>query len=487
MRANPSIAIYRRLREQPMWRLLAAQNAPTILGILAFHLSGDGTGMPGSLLHPRIERDLEDLRARGDDMPQTAQVYVATWLREGWLERRLPPGAAEEIYDLSAAAVAAIRFADGLEQPKSAATESRLAIVIAALTSLAADTDTDAARKIARLEAEKARIESEIESIRAGSVRVLPAAAAAERVREVINLADELASDFRRVREEFEGLNQRLRASVMDPDGNRGSVLEQVFSGIDVIADSEAGRTFNAFWRLLTDDREATAMSDAIESLASKDFVQRLPQRERLFLLRLTDVLLRQGTSVHDVLQSFARNLKQFVQSREYLEQRRLVQLLREAQAAAVAVKDEARPTSDIADLALTSIRANSLSRWVFHDPSLQAVPGGMQLGAPAAIDLETIGALVAQSEIDFRSLKANVMAVLEEHSQASIGQVLCRFPATQGLGSVVGLIALGSRHGVTVPSEEMVVWTGNDGVSRRARIPMIHFVKEKADDLVRS
>jgi len=43
----------------------------------------------------------------------------------------------------------------------------------------------------------------------------------------------------------------------MDSEGNRGEVLDSLFAGIDLIAESEVGRTFSAFWRLLTDPEQA--------------------------------------------------------------------------------------------------------------------------------------------------------------------------------------------------------------------------------------
>jgi hypothetical protein len=107
-----------------------------------------------------------------------------------------------------------------------------------------------------------------------------------------------------------------------------------------------------------------------------------------------------------------------------------------------------------------------------------------MRDGAAAPIDLESIGELVAQSELDFRSLRAQVRAVLRQHEQASIGEVLEHFPATQGLGSVVGLLALGSRHGFRGDSVETVSWVGEDEQSRRARIPTIYFLRERSHEL---
>ena len=410
---------------------------------------------------------------------------MAGWLAEGYLERRYPNGASEEEYELSTSTIEAIRFTAGQVKPHSAATETRLGLVIDALARLAEATDADRQRRVARLRAEQERLEREIAAIEQGVLHILPEAAALERTREIIVLADGLAGDFRRVRDQFEQLNRDLRARIMENEGSRGDVLDSLFAGIDLITDSEAGRTFSAFWRLLTDPEQSATLDEALDQLMARDFVGQLDSQERKFLLRLTPTLLDQGGMVHDVLQSFARSLKHFVQSREFLEQRRLNTLLRQAQLAALALKDEVKATDTLHyTLPLTSSKLASLSQWVLHDPALQALPGAMLDGEAAPIGLDSVGELVAQSEIDFRSLKRHVLAVLELQSQATVADVLRAYPAAQGLGSVLGLLALGSRHGMVAGHSETVSWTGGDEQQRSAHIPVIYFVKERANEL---
>lgn len=485
MKPDKAIATYRRMRKQPLWSLLASDNGPTVLALLQATLYEDERSLPASIFHERIERELERMRNLGDDFPQTAQQYVATWLAAGYLERRFPSGSQEEQYELATPAVEAIRFISGLVAPHSAATESRLSLVIGALTRLSDDTDSDKVRRVARLRAEQQRIEHEIAALEQGVLHVLPEAAALERTREIIALADNLAADFRRVRDQFEQLNRDLRERIMDSEGNRGEVLDALFAGIDLIADSDAGRTFAAFWRLLTDPIQSSTLDQALERLMSRQFMAALTPAERRFLLHLTSTLLDQGGMVHDVLQSFARSLKHFVQSREYLEHRRLNQVLREAQRAAMGLKETIGASDTLNySLALTSSKLSSLSQWVLHDPALQALPDVMADGESALIGLDMVSELVAQSEIDFRSLVSHVHAVLALRSQASIGDILGSFPAAQGLGSVLGLLALGSRHGVIGASGETVSWIGGDGTPRQATIPLIFFVRERLDEL---
>jgi hypothetical protein len=480
------IAAYRRLRDQPLWKLLAAEHAPVVIALLQTHLFESDRSLPASIFHERIERDLEELRAQGLVLPQTAQAYVADWLRAGYLERRYPAGASEEEYELSVAAAEAIHFVAGLVEPRAAATESRLTVVIDQLARLAEETDTDPRSRVATLLAERERLDAQIAAVQQGRLDSLTDAQAIERTQEIIGLAQELAGDFRYVRDRFESLNRELRERLVNDDAsNRGQTLQALFDGVDLISESDAGRTFSAFWKLLTDPEQSTILEESIEQVLSRPFAGQLQIQDRRFLRRLLRVLLDQGSSVHDVLQHFARSLKHFVQSREYLEQRRLNQLLKEAQRVALALKDRIHAAEPIGyTLQLSSSRVRSVAQWVLYDPSLHTVSGGMTEGDAAPIGLDVIADLVAQSEIDFLALKANVRTVLRERDQASIREVMQQFPATQGLGSVVGYIAIGSRHGVPAERSERVSWEGTDGTWRTARIPIIYFLRERINEL---
>ena len=486
MKADKHIAACRALREQPVWRLLASRHGPFVIGLLQTHLLESENRLPASVFLERIDRDLEELRARGEDFPQSAQTYIAEWLREGYLERRFPSGAVEEEYEVSSSAAIVIRFISGLAEPRIAATESRLAVVIQQLVRLAEETDSNPETRVASLLSERERLDRQIDEIRSGRAVLLADSQALERIREITALADGLASDFRRVRDDFESLNRELRERLLDDESTRGDVLERLFAGVDVIGESEAGRTFSAFWRLLTDPGQSATFDGALDQVMSRGFASQLQAKERRFLHGLTRTLLEQGGMVHEVLQHFAGSLKTFVQSREYLEQRMVNQRLKDAQRAALALRDEVRTTAALDYvLSLTGSRLSSLSQWLLYDPSLDAPPGGMQNADASPITLESVADMVAQSEIDFRGLKANIRAVLDERSQASIAEVLISFPASPGLGSVVGYIALGSRHGVLAGAEETVEWRGSDDQYRAARIPAIYFLRERAHELV--
>jgi len=488
MKLQARIATYRRLREEPLWRLLAADHAPEIVGLLQTLLLDGERKLRASILFERLQHHLDAINTSDlpRELPRTAQAYVADWLAKGFLERRLPEGASEEEYELSAQTAQAIRFVSSLDTPRIAATESRLSLVIQQLVRLAEQTETDPTARLQALYAERDRLDAEIARVSTGKVAALDGKRALERAREVIQLADELAEDFRRVRDDFEHLNREFRERIIDDEGERGDVLDRLFEGVDVIAESEAGRSFNAFWALLNDVEQSAQLDAALESVLSRGFAKKLQRHERQFLRGLAGVMLERGGHVHEVLQQFARSLRGFVQSRGYLEQRRLNQLLKQAQAEALQLRDSVSVRQRTPyTLQLTTSRLRSLSQWRLHDPRNTQVDGSIVRSEGAAISLDSVGELVAQSEIDFRSLRRDLHELLADHAQLSISQVLDRRPAEQGLGSVVGYLSLATRHGVQAKDQhEAVSWKGGDGQWRHARIPLVWFLKEKRHEL---
>lgn len=77
MKAAKTLAHYQRLRTQAVWRLLAAHHAPVIIALLQTYLYDNERSLPASVLLERFDRDLALLRAQGEDLPQTAQLYLS--------------------------------------------------------------------------------------------------------------------------------------------------------------------------------------------------------------------------------------------------------------------------------------------------------------------------------------------------------------------------------------------------------------------------
>lgn len=454
------------------WRLLRADNAPVIAAILGAHLGGESRRLPAAELYEAIDHDLDALRAHDFDLPQTAQAYCAEWRKAGFLVRRPAEEVRGETFELAPGALSALRFLEQLASPRQTVTESRLSNIAAQLNQLAIDTDPDTTRRLEQLHAQRDRLDAQIERIAAGEDDPVDTARAAERVRDILAQAEELPSDFARVRARFEELNRDLRARIVESDASQQAVLDEVFRGVDLIAESEEGRSFSGFSTLVLDPAVGTAFDDDIIRVLDRDFAGELMPADRRFLRRFITTLKDHSGEIHDVITAFARGLRRYVQSQDYQHDRVLRELLRDAQAAGVEASRRIKPYAPSGlRLELSAVALASAGAIRLHDPGELNARTPIVRHQPETVDLEALRALARATEIDFAELIDAVNKVLAHVDQCTVGEVLDRHPATQGVASVVGLLTLAANQGTVADGVETVRWRGADDHARAASI----------------
>lgn len=481
MSALASALAYRRLLDDnPTMRFLRADLVAVVAALLGAHLGAPGARIPTEELHERVDADLDMLRDHLDLGTKTAKAYCDDWRTAGFLIRRPAVGSRGETFELSPAAIDALRVLETLREPRSALTESRLVNLAAALHRLAIETDPDVTRRIGALRAERDRIDAEIAHLESGAGAVLEASRAVERVGDVLQQARGLPGDFARVRARFAELNQELRTSILDADDTQSAVLDDVFRGVDLIESSDEGRTFSAFSSLLRDPEAAAALDADIADILDRDFAQLLPAESRRALRTLLRDLKNGSREVHGVLTEFARGLRRYVHSQEFHRDRALRSALQDALAAAVPASRQLRPYTDVGlDLELSAAQRSSVGEVVPHDPSDYDTGAALADAEPATLDFAALAALARETEIDFAELVDNVNDVLADVGPVGIGDVLAAHPATQGVASVVGLLSLATRFGARRPGDvDRVRWRGPDDVERHAAIDRFVFTE---------
>ena len=448
--------------ESSAWSLLRAANAPVAVAVFGEHLADPQREVPASELVEAVEADLDELRSHGFGLPQTALQYCRSWLDAGFLIRR-PSQTRDELYSLSDGALAAIRFVQELSAPRSTVTESRLTTIVDRIRQLSIDTDPDVTRRIEALRAERDRIDQQINRLAAGEVQVLEAGRAAEQVGDILSLVSELPEDFARLRADLEEINSQLRRRLIEEPQSRGSVLDEIFRGVDLLQSSPAGRSFTAFYALILDPERTVALDEDIDALLERPFARSLSVEQRAQLRRLLPVMQDSSSEIHRVMTSLSRSLRRFVQSEELAEERQVHQLLREATGKAHALFEQGhRPFREIGyELRLTRVPVGSVSAVKLYDPEDSAVIEKVTQTEPPPMDVEELRESVRESEIDSAELVDNVNAVLAEHGPSTLGEVLASRPATQGVASVIGLLVLAEEHAAPAPGRsEQIRWT---------------------------
>ncbi|MGF7122587.1 DUF3375 domain-containing protein [Rhodococcus sp. BE178] len=459
------------------WALLRSDNAAVVLALLSRHFDHGTRRLPAPELFALLDADLLELREAGHDLPRTGQGYCADWVRSGFLLRRTSQAAREETLEPTDGAFAAMSFVSGLDAQITVVTESRLTTLSTQLQALARDSDPRSESRLAALLAERDELDRQITAVQSGDFPVLDGDRAVERSAEILTLASEVPGDFARVRAELEELNRNLRAQILDEDGDRGETLGDVFRGVDLIGQSDAGRSFTAFYDMILDPARSSQLDEWIDTVLGRPFAARLTADQRRRFRTLLTEMETAASEVHATMTSLSRSLRHFVQSRNYEEHRRLQKLLRSAQQRAVDVVGGLRPF-DVLDIELVRIGMSieSVAALKLHNPADDLVTEPVQTQPSGVVDLADLRRLVRESEIDFDELTDNVAATLRTHGRASIGDVLREHPATQGLASAVGLMVLATRHGHPVDGTEHIEWVSASGVSRRATIRRLVF-----------
>ncbi len=89
---------------------------------------------------------------------------------------------------------------------------------------------------------------------------------------------------------------------------------------------------------------------------------------------------------------------------------------------------------------------------------------------------------LYAQVVIDRAELSRHIRQSLQARAQISLGELVSAHPLRQGLAELVTYLQLASDWPHTVVDEEtldIIEWQTPDGVSRRARLPRVIFVRK--------
>ena len=478
---SSTLALLSLQQDNIAWKLLHAQNAPIIISILDEHLGKEAGKRTVAELVSLIDADLEVLRERVPEIgsKRSARDYCEQWRRDGYLVRKPLADSRQETYELSASALTAMSFAKGLAKPHRAATKSRLSMILDQIAELSLATDNDIDRRRKVLLADKQRIEDQLEALDQGTFDIMDPDQALEKVRDILNLAQEIPRDFVSVSAEFEEIAKTLYAKLISYEEGYQDTLEGVFAGIDHITQSPPGQSFGGFYALLRDAEALEKLQDDIDSILDTDFACNLDAEERRFLRRFVQTLLDQARDVNETKTGLSRGLRKL--------DRVLRRLLDQTLGIASVLTESYSCTHALPiELELTKTTIAPISRLELYNPadaSAQPIPA-TKFEEGGTLTVAELYEQVREVEIDYDELVGNVNAFFAEREPSnlehpSIGEILEKYPATQGIASIAGLMVLASDQGIRTNESETIRWQSKSGRCLQARINTFLFVKE--------
>jgi hypothetical protein len=472
-------------KQHPAWRLLRSDYAPLTVSFLHRVLVLPNVrGMPASALSEALEDELYFLRDRlgPDAYPKNSLDYLNDWAapEKGWLRKFYPHGSDEPHFDLTPSTEKAIAWIESLTERSFVGTESRLLTVFDLLRQMSEGSEADPGKRLLELTKRRADIDAEIAQVHAGQVPVLDDTSIRDRFLQFIQVARDLLTDFREVEHNFRALDRRVRERIALWDGSKGELLEEIIGERDAIGHSDQGRSFRAFWDFLMSSSRQEALTEHLSRVLSLPAVAGLTPDPRT--ARVHYDWLEAGEHAQRTVAQLSQQLRRFLDDRVWLENRRIMDILRGIEGNALALR-QAPPAGDIMSVPALSADVDLPMERPLYRPVQKPVIADIERGQDE-IDLDD-DALYSQVVVDLARLRDNLSAVLRQRTQVTLRELVELHPLQQGLAEVVAYLQLGSSGLTTMvdeSTEEVITWQAGQAiggqVERLARLLRVIFMR---------
>ncbi|MEO5321432.1 DUF3375 domain-containing protein [Arthrobacter sp. CC3] len=463
------------------WSLLRAQNAPLAISFFMVAFTGPNQRDIGRQdLIDTLDDVLFGLRETyGEDkFPRQASEYLDDWAapERAWLRKYYVPGQDEPRYDLTATAEDVVRWVESLRGRDFVATQSRLTSIFAVLQDLVRQSETDPEVRLAELQRQRDGIDAEMQRIRDGHVRVMSGPEALDHFQQLTTLAKDLLSDFREVEQNFRKLDRQVREQIATWDGTQGELLASIFANQQDISGSIQGRTFQGFWDYLMSPQLRTELRDLLQRATQIDALAKLDNLHAV--VNLHQDWLPAVEQTQATVRQLSQQMRRLLDDKVFLENKRIMQLVRSIEAGALATRNEP-PPGVFMEIAAQSVDVALPFERPLYEPSRRIMVDDVVV---AANDVEVdAGALFSQFHVDTERLKSNIDAVLAEAEQATLGEVTGAYPISQGLAEIVAYFQLATESdwaSINPQQDQQLSWQLPDGSTREATVEQIIFVR---------
>ena len=465
----------------PAWKLLKADHAALIVSFLhRTYMRGNVRTLSESTLVLRLEDYLYHLRQElgAEAFPRDAGAYLEDWAsdKHAWLRKYYASDSDEPQFDITPATEQAINWLASLGERRFIGTQSRLLTIFELIRQLAEGTETDPQARIAELERRRAQIDGEIIRVRDGMLPLFDATAVRERFLEIAGTAQALLSDFRAVEQNFRDLDRATRERIATWEGGKGDLLGEILGERDAIAESDQGKSFRAFWDFLMSPARQEELSSLLEKVMALEAIQQLKPDRRM--LRIHYDWLAAGEVTQRTVAKLSAELRRYLDDKAWLENRRIMEILREIESKALGIRNRLPNGPFIALDEMAPEVYLAMDRPLFNPPMKPAIADVEVLSSAEDIPAD---ALFDRVYIDKERLAGHIRRALQRCSQISLSEILELHPLEQGLAELVAYLGLASEDACAVIDDgrrQRIVWTDDTGCSRQATLPLIVFAR---------
>ncbi len=416
-----------------------------------------------------------------DAYSHNADYYMDRWSREDDLIR-IRSCEDGYIVQLSPHAERLIGWFEEMTNRGMVGTESRLRNIISLLDEIVMRSTEDVEARLRQLYARRDRIDAEIARIEeTRQVDGFTDVQIREHLSHISSLTGQLLRDFSLVEERFREMARSIQQAQLDPQAKRGDILASALNANEQLEVSDEGRSFGAFYALLTHPQERENFDRLINAIFT---LPRLASflDDNLILQRLTSHLLDAGERVNQSNQRLTEHLRRVVDTRSVTESRRVQMLSREIVHLVSQLGEDIVPMFNTRQTFMTlegvPIIDLPLERPLF-DPPMQVRARERPIPASTRIDVEALAALYDTFYIDETALLENIKRLLMSRAEVSLVELVRSYPIQLGMSEIIGYLLIAMRepqHSVDATIADEIPVTTREGVTKTVIGPRMIF-----------
>lgn len=440
----------------PTVRLLRLGNAPLIVSFLFLQFKKNNrTVISNEELMTALADYLYSLREQhgADAYPGSAHDYLTGWTNDGFLRKFYPADSDEPVFELTPATEKALDWIKDLDKKEFIGTESRLLKIFDLLKEIVYKSSADPKQRLEELAKQKREIEDQIAKIEAGVIERLNETQIKERFFEVNDAARKLLADFRQIEYNFRELDRAVREKQIDGSLKKGKLLDDVFKSRDLIQDTDQGRSFRAFWEFLMSQAKQDELDQLTAAVLALPEVSEIDHDE--FLDRLKTGLIEAGDKVNKTNHRLVEQLRKYLDDRARLENKRIMEIINEIKALAVAVKDAPPKSRDFYELDDKPMVELVMDRPLWDVPKIPELRDSNFIEGKA--DSVATDVLYRQLYIDPAELKGKIRELLKTESQVSLKRLVEVYPVEKGVAELITFLNIAAKDGKAMINEEVL------------------------------
>ena len=434
-----------------------------------------------SIEHTKILNYLDDFlydinRANDTLFPKTAKEYLDDFAsdKNGYL-KKYHGSDGELMYELTPYTQKTLEFIDGLEKKEFVGSRTKFNIIFELLEELEFETNLSDEDRIKSLQKQKDDIDKQIKDIKfKKDIRF-----DSSRVKEHFMLIDETARklkyDFSQIEYNFRDLNQEAMEKIAMAYDSKDEVLDSIFDIENSIRQSDQGKSFFAFWQILTNIDKNEKFSKMLEELYKNEIIKEFDRDESLKNLKY-DLLLN-ANKISKVSSKLIEQLRRFLDDRVWIENKKILELCKSIEKTALQIKTNPPVKKDFKYMPKNRVDINSV-----YEKTLYTIKGTKEFNCEVRdevvdIDLDSFYDIFF---IDEAVLQNHINYFLQIKTQVSLEEIAVKFPIKKGISEVIGYLSIAKNSKNSIISDEKIKLKIEDENKKRkiVLIPKIVFIK---------